>query len=296
MHDLLGLEPAWKPRFVRRYAELGKAVGEAFAAYARRRARRAASRRTRRASSEERRVSAARAPERRRYRILRTAAEMSAWSDAARAPRRADRLRADDGLPARGPPRAARGGASPRRPAGAVDLRQPDAVRAERGSRALPARPRRRPRQGCAAPASTSPSSPTRRDVSARLPDLRRGARAGEGPVRRPPARHFVGVATVVCKLFNIVRPHVALFGEKDYQQLAVIRRMVARPRLPVEIVGLPIVREPDGLAMSSRNTYLSADRAAARAGAVARARRGARARRRRRARAPRRWSPPRAR
>ena len=84
--------------------------------------------------------------------------------------------------------------------------------------------------------------------------DLSRGMEGKSRPT------HFRGVTTVVAKLFNIVQPEVAVFGAKDCQQAAIVKRMVRDLNFPLKIVVAPILREPDGLAMSSRNKYLDGD------------------------------------
>lgn len=89
------------------------------------------------------------------------------------------------------------------------------------------------------------------------VPELSRHLCGGTRP------HHFTGVSTIVCKLFNIIRPDLAVFGEKDRQQLLIIKKMVKDLNMPVKIQGLPTLREDDGLAMSSRNSYLTSEQRA---------------------------------
>ena len=90
--------------------------------------------------------------------------------------------------------------------------------------------------------------------VSLRVPQITETLEGAHRP------GHFDGVATVVCKLFNLVQPDLAVFGQKDFQQLKVIERMVRDLSLPVKVMAAPTLRADDGLALSSRNQYLSAD------------------------------------
>lgn len=112
------------------------------------------------------------------------------------------------------------------------------------------------------------------RGLAVGVPELPRSATEPKlEDLQRP--GHFAGVCQVVRRLFEVVRPSVAVFGEKDWQQLAVVREMTAMLKMPIEIVGVETVREPDGLAMSSRNVFLAAEDRA-RAVAISRALRAA--------------------
>ena len=211
--------------------------------------------------------------------------------DRGAAPRgRTHRLRSDDGSAASGTRAADRTGAEGRRQRRRQHLRESVAVRSPGGSRALPPharsrrpdlrRPRRRPRLRPRAAGEMYPAPPLARWRSTRAWPT--GCADGSVPGT------FAGVATVVTKLFQIVQPDRAYFGEKDAQQLAIIRRLVADLNIPVEIVGVPTVREADGLALSSRNARLTRRGAATCAGAVSGAARGRARHRGRRDRCPR--------
>ena len=182
---------------------------------------------------------------------------------AARAPAPA-RLRAHHGRPARGTPEPRRGGRGALRERRRLGLRQPDAVRPRRGLRRYPrdeARDLRLLEEAGVAVVFAPDADEmypdgfaTRVHVGGPLTESFEGA-------ARP--SHFDGVAVVVAKLLGVTQPDVLFLGEKDAQQLAVVRRFVRDLDLPVEVAGVPTVREPDGLAMSSRNAYLTPEQRA---------------------------------
>ena len=229
-------------------------------------------------------------------RTIRTVAEMRAWLGNARAEQRSVGLVPTMGAFHAGHHSLMRA-ARDEQDAVVVSLFvNPAAVQRRRRPRRLPAhrRPTTPSRRASSASTSCSPrrsarSTPRasrRRSASPGLSEVLEGAERGPG--------HFAGVCTVVCKLLNIVSPDVAYFGQKDAQQVAVVKRMVRDLDMPSKIEVMPTVREPDGLALSSRNVRLSPADRAARARPLAGAARRPRRRRRRRARRRRASAPPR--
>ena len=181
----------------------------------------------------------------------------------ARRPRRR-RARAHDGRPARGHRALLRAARRSRRHRRDVAVREPGAVRAGRGLRPLPARRGSRPRDRGRGRRGRGLRARRRDDLPAGFAaTVDPGPLGGELEGRSRPG-HFRGVATVVTRLLGLVRPQRAFFGEKDFQQLVVVRGVVRDLALGVEIVGVPTVRDPDGLALSSRNA--SSRRTSARA------------------------------
>ena len=209
--------------------------------------------------ADETPIPAARRPA---MRTLRTVAELRTALAPARARRPLDRAGADDGSPPRRPPRAARPGTGGVRHGRRHAVRQPLPVRRAGRPRPLPPRraPRRRP--GGAKRGADVLFAPAAEEVYpegfATTVEVAGVSEPLEGASRG--ADHFRGVATVVTKLLCMSLPDVAYFGQKDAQQLLVIRRLVADLNLPVRIAAVPTVREADGLALSSRNLLLSAD------------------------------------
>ena len=213
-------------------------------------------------------------------RIVRTKAELRAELEPARRAGRSIGLVPTMGALHAGHLSLLAGGPRALRRRGHEPVRQPDPVPPRRGPRRLPAR------RG-----SATPSSPTDAGVDLVYapgadevypPGFATAVEVGgpltavlDGDPERRGSEHFRGVTTVVAKLFNSVGPDLAFFGQKDAQQAVVIRRMARDLDFPVEIVVMPTVREPDGLALSSRNAYLKPDERE-RAAALSRALRAA--------------------